>query len=239
MSYILDALKKAESERKLGSVPNVYATAPDAVATPDDQSWRKWLPWLLAASILIVALFGLAWFQPWRQPAPVVSNPAPAAIVAAPVAVEKPAVATPPVAVEAKPPQIAAPPISTPALQKPVKPAKPPVSEQTAPSMASRHEVATPPVAAAPAKEATAVAAPNEDNSVGTVRDLPQTIQSELPAIVVNGYIYAKSPAERSVLINQKLLHEGDQIAPQLVLEKMLPKGAILNYKGYRYRIVF
>ena len=94
-------------------------------------------------------------------------------------------------------------------------------------------------MAAAPAKEATAVAAPNEDNSVGTVRDLPQTIQSELPAIVVNGYIYAKSPAERSVLINQKLLHEGDQIAPQLVLEKMLPKGAILNYKGYRYRIVF
>ena len=89
------------------------------------------------------------------------------------------------------------------------------------------------------AKEAAPVAAPSEEVSIGSVRDLPQNIQAELPAIVVNGYIYAKTPSDRSVLMNQKLLHEGDQVAPGLVLEKMLPKGAILSYKGYRYRVAF
>jgi general secretion pathway protein B len=82
-------------------------------------------------------------------------------------------------------------------------------------------------------------AAKLEEEKIGTVQDLPANIQRELPQVSVNGYIYAKNPLDRSVLINKRLLHEGDTIAPDLLLEKMTPKGAILNFKGYRYRISF
>ena len=73
----------------------------------------------------------------------------------------------------------------------------------------------------------------------GTVQDLPAAIQRELPPVTITGYLYARNPADRSAVINKKLLHEGESIAPDLVLDKLTPKGAVLNYKGYRYRISY
>jgi general secretion pathway protein B len=248
MSYILDALKKAESERKLGSIPNVHAPAPIEAAETDGPAWRNWLPWSLAATTLAILLLGLAWLQPWRQAAPLAPAPTPTPFEivttpALPAPVEAPAPVAPPPAqaksepLQAKPEPIAPRPISPSPPQRPAKPTP------TAPAPKAVAKTETPPAqattASVPVKEATPIATPSEDNSIGTMRDLPQNIQAELPAIVVNGYIYAKTPSDRSVLMNQKLLHEGDQVAPGLVLEKMLPKGAILSYKGYRYRVAF
>ena len=72
-----------------------------------------------------------------------------------------------------------------------------------------------------------------------TVRDLPEQIQREIPQIIVGGYIYSKNPADRLLLIDKALRHEGEQIAPGLTLEKLLPKAAVMNYKGYRYRVPY
>jgi len=72
--------------------------------------------------------------------------------------------------------------------------------------------------------------------SVATLRELPPQIQREIPAMTVGGYIYSGNKADRSVLINNRLMREGDEVAPGLVLEKMMPNGMVLNYKGYRYR---
>ena len=240
MSYILDALKKAESERTLGSIPNVHAPTPNAAVETDGPAWRNWLPWSLAAAALAVLLLGLAWLQPWRPATPVAPapTPAPLEIVAAPAIpapVEAPAPAPVPPPAQLKPEPIAPRPISPSPPQRPAKPA--PLA--AAPKAVAKTETPPATTASVPAKEAAPVAAPSEEVSIGSVRDLPQNIQAELPAIVVNGYIYAKTPSDRSVLMNQKLLHEGDQVAPGLVLEKMLPKGAILSYKGYRYRVAF
>ena len=57
--------------------------------------------------------------------------------------------------------------------------------------------------------------------------------------MTIGGYIYSGNQSERSVLINKRLLHEGEEVAPGLVLEKMLPKEAVLSYKGHRYRISY
>jgi general secretion pathway protein B len=245
MSYILDALKKAESERKLGSVPNVYTPAPDVAALTDEKSGRKWLPWILASTSLSVSLIGLVWLHPWQQSAPAApASPATATTslpnsaamtkVTAPVIAETPA---PFVQVQVQVP----PPVPQP-KQGPTE-----ARVSSKPKAAAAQAATTPPVQraqtaadiATPVKEPVVADSPPADESVGTLQNLPRTIQAEIPAIVVNGYIYAKNPLDRSVLINQKLLHEGDQIAPELILEKMLPKGAILNYKGFRYRVAF
>jgi general secretion pathway protein B len=37
-------------------------------------------------------------------------------------------------------------------------------------------------------------------------------------------------------MIDDKLLHEGDEVAPGLRLEKILADGAQFSYKGYRFR---
>jgi general secretion pathway protein B len=270
MSYILDALKKAESERNLGALPNVYTNAPHAVSDKDNESWGKILPWSLAAIVLGIVFIGLAWLQPWRtQPAAVSPVAAIAQMAPQAIPVTAPAAATPP---PAAPPSVAqAEPIadgtptattSTPPAIKsedkpaPVKPAPAPVAKPSAPVPEKKmvdvpQASETKPEAKAAAKTEAAAESKVETRTdvkaetkpegkdVGTARDLPQAIQSQLPPISVNGYLYAKDPADRSVLMNQKLLREGDTVAPDLVLEKLLPKGAILNYKGYRYRIAF
>ena len=79
-------------------------------------------------------------------------------------------------------------------------------------------------------------AAQTAEPPIPTLRELPENVQREIPTLAVGGYIYSGNKADRSVLINQRLLREGEEVAPGLVLEKMLPNGMVLNYRGQRYR---
>jgi general secretion pathway protein B len=207
MSYILDAIKKAERDRNLGTIPTIHAQAVPGAASHDRKSiWRsQWLWIVLCLMMLVLIVF--AWFRPAKI---VESSPKPIPELAAPI--ESPVIATPPLAAAAPEPMPAKP---KQAKEFPVT-ASPPVQKKPAPA----------PIAAKP----------SEENSVPTLRELPEQIQLEIPQLAVGGYIYSQVQAERFILVNKKLLHEGDQLAPDLTLEKMLPNGLIFNYKGYRYR---
>ena len=74
------------------------------------------------------------------------------------------------------------------------------------------------------------------EETIVALRDLPEAVQRTIPPISVGGYIYAAKPAGRSVLINKKLVREGDQVAPDLVLERMTPNGMVFNFRGTRFR---
>jgi general secretion pathway protein B len=60
-----------------------------------------------------------------------------------------------------------------------------------------------------------------------------------LPKVSLGGYIYSPNPADRLVLVDKMLRHEGEEVAPGLVLEKLLPNAAVMNYKGFRYRVAY
>lgn len=51
--------------------------------------------------------------------------------------------------------------------------------------------------------------------------------------------MYSPKPADRILIINGQVLHEGDKIAPDLVLQQIRLKGALLSFKGYRYTVAF
>ncbi|RJF99329.1 general secretion pathway protein GspB [Noviherbaspirillum saxi] len=207
MSYILEALKKAESERN-GSAHRTAPLPPLAAASHNHPAWRRALPWAAVAA-LTVSLAGAAWLTVNRndagkatvKPAPVQPGPSPAPETVPPIA----AVPAPPVAAEPEQPK------EKPAPKKPAE---------------KKRAVA--------AEEPKAAKAP--EPAIGTLQDLPDTIRREIPPLTVGGYIYSGNKADRSVLINKRLLREGDEAAPGLVLEKMTPSGMVLNYKGYRYR---
>ena len=118
-------------------------------------------------------------------------------------------------------------------------PASPPVAAVEKTKLDEAKTAVPPPATAASATSTAAAAAPAPEEEAGTIRDLPEAIQRELPPVTITGYLYARNPADRSALINKKLLHEGESVAPDLVLEKLTPKGAVLNYKGYHYRISY
>ncbi|MFL6674575.1 MAG: general secretion pathway protein GspB, partial [Massilia sp.] len=67
--------------------------------------------------------------------------------------------------------------------------------------------------------------------------ELPDAVQREVPKVTFGGYIYSPNPADRLLLIDKTLRHEGEEVAPGLVLEKLMPTAAVMNYRGYRYRV--
>jgi len=207
MSYILEALKKAEAERN-GAVYRAPPLLPPlAAASKHPPAWRRPLPWAAMAA-LAVTLAAAAWFSMSRdEPLGPANPPAPEQNMPAPVA-------------EAAPPPL---PVTKTAEPEPRK-------EKPAPKKAAEKK------RPAPREETKMAAAPAPEPSVGTLQDLPDQIQREIPALAVGGYIYSGTKADRSVLVNNRLLREGDEAAPGLVLEKMTPSGMVLNYKGYRYR---
>lgn len=238
MSYILEALKKAESERKLGSVPNMHAQPLVTASAAGSPFWRTPLAWSVLVAVLLLAAV-IAWLAPW-QAGTVVSlpqqtssgsvsmdtNPAPV-----------PDTAIPPIAQAPTARQVPEPPHDV----VPAEPAKPKAAPK--PAIKKKIEPAKAPVAAQPAERkkeiAAAAMAPAAEPRLPALRELPENIQREIPTLAVSGYIYSSVPAERSVLINNRLLREGSEIAPGLMLEKMLPKEAVLNYRGTRYRIPY
>jgi general secretion pathway protein B len=104
------------------------------------------------------------------------------------------------------------------------------------------HRAAAPDAAAklAPsASVAAAAAPPAQEEAIQNLRDLPEPIQRAIPAITMGGYMYSRNPADRLLLIDKVLRHEGEEVAPGLVLDKLQPKAAVFTFKGYRYRVPY
>ena len=234
MSYILDALRRADSERERGAVPSLHSKqiAP-GVADGDDgdePAGRSVQPLWWAVGGLSLALVGMAaWLVLGRsaaEPEPVRVAPpvAQAPVLPAP----SPVLETPPAAA----PQPAPEPVA--AQPAPVERKSVPVS--TAPARVA----AAPKPAPKPAEKPVAAAAPrDEDTPVPSISELPDDIRRQLPTLSVSGASYSKNPASRMLILNGQVFKEGDRVANDLVLEQIRLKSAVLSFKGRRYSVSF
>ncbi|MED5598333.1 general secretion pathway protein GspB [Janthinobacterium sp. P210006] len=247
MSYILEALKKSQAERQLGELPSIHAPQVQLHDTAASASARRTPVWLALGGVSVAVAAALLLWQPWQAGA---AAPA-AAPAAAVLAQAAPAPAPAPIAVPAAQPAAATVPAPAPApvvtpapsaplaaTAAPVHHARPvPEPQQETPGQAAP-PVSVPAPAPVPAVPAPAPAPGAEDNVPG-MRDLPEPIQRQIPPVTIGGYIYSKNPADRLLLIDKVLRHEGEELAPGLVLEKLQPKAAIFSFKGYRYRVPY
>lgn len=253
MSYILDALKKAESERQLGNVPSVYGEPlPIAKSEEPVPLWRRPWSWL-AVGVLVAAAITGVWTQTSQHEAPdavpdappleISQSSVPQAVAQVPlVEHDTKKTISPPVKKKeageevrpAKKVTAAVPKERRAAPEKPVVIAKVPPANSVAnlePAQRSTRQEKTPDVAPVQAQAV--------DADVALLRDLPEPIRRSIPSISVGGYIYSSNPAARSMLLNNRLVREGDQFASGLTLEKMMPKEAVLNYQGQRFRVPY
>ncbi|MEH6814336.1 MAG: general secretion pathway protein GspB [Motiliproteus sp.] len=68
-------------------------------------------------------------------------------------------------------------------------------------------------------------------------RQLPLSVQRNLPPLDFTVHIYSENPASRMVKINGVSMREGQRVSLSLRLERITPEGVILAYKGYRFRM--
>ncbi len=72
---------------------------------------------------------------------------------------------------------------------------------------------------------------------VPSFAELSAEARAQLPPVSVNGSSYSVNPAHRILIVNGKVVQEGQEIAPGLTLERMGAHSAVLNHKGLRYSI--
>jgi general secretion pathway protein B len=224
MSYILDALRKAEAERERerGHVPGLHAQQPVPGTLPPGRppaGSARWA-WIGGGAVLVVALAaGLAWWWSMAR-APSASAPVPAVALAAPTAsAAVPVTTTPPLPATAP----------APIAQAPVRKPKP----------ASAAEPARGTEPALPAVAANADSSGPLPGKIYALAELPNDVRSQLPKLTIGGSMYSPVRADRVLIVNGQAAKEGATIAPGLVLDQVRVKSAVLLFKGYRYNLPF
>jgi len=230
MSYILDALKKADQQRQHGKAPTLLS----AQTSPNEAK-----PSRLAFNIgLGLALIGagifIGWLQPWQNPPP--ANPLPQLAEQAPVAAAK-SPATLPETLAGLTEKPAAAPVSKIPVNQGATASTAEINSKHAANSpiypetindSARNDVTTKPVTPDSAQTV-------KENSALTLAELPASIRQQLPNISIAFHQYSPLPAERRVMINNLLLKQGDAIAPGLTLEKITPEGVVLSFMGYQF----
>jgi general secretion pathway protein B len=261
MSFILDALKKSETDRQRQNGPALFEVkvAPPRTGLP---LWAVALAVLLAVNLVIVA-----WVVLRRPSAPAEATAAPGASPG--VAATAPPTGSAPAASGAPQGQ------STP--QGPVTNAVPVVGSapttsvgqtagvtQPAPADTSAgasgapqavnanpnaanaaHGEPTPdkanPDDYAPAAEPGIVPGFGNHVSHGTesglqlYQDAALAQGAHLPELRLDLHVFAARPQDRFVMINMKKLHEGDSLPEGVRVESITPDGAVLSHNGAKF----
>lgn len=202
MSYILEALKKSDKDRKREEIPDLRS----------DHSWssprrkkRKTLV-LRIYVVLIVLSLGLAALG-WLQ----FSGSQQEELA------EKPDRVAPPVALPAPVPEKAA---LAPEL-------KLQINKEVAEVMS--RIVSVPEPEQVPEQVEVAV--------LPLIEDLPSDIKAAIPDLSFAGHVYAAESKQRMIMINMRVVREGDMVSPDLVLVEIAEDGVVLRYKYIDFRV--
>jgi general secretion pathway protein B len=247
MSYILDALKKSEQERGKGRIPDVQTIHSSSLSYRNEK--KAYWPYVLIAAIML-NLLAISYF--------IVKKDEPAETLA-----EKQTETNSLADTEHTLPEIsftAEEPALTPsshaasndvdkletaesipdtdaAAEKITRPANSPVTKSAAKEIAVQDN---PVQANTVAENAGTNASTGSGSTIVEFYDLPESIQQQLPAIIISAHVYSSNPAQRSIVINNNFMEEGEYVLDGLILNEITPDGAIFNYQGtlFNYGVV-
>ena len=217
MSFILDALKKSESERQRGDGPALH----EMKMAPPRRGVATWLIVLAGLLVINIAVLCVVLLRgPHGAPSPgeaqtVAASPA----AAVPDALTRPP-PTPAAITPAPAPPAPAPEVAT---------ARP--SDDDAPAV-------EPPRAATDAQAGTQTGVEATGGSSGELPTYQQAATApgaNLPPLALNLHSYSTNPADRFIFLNMARLREG-QTSPQGIrVETITPDGAILSWQGQKF----
>ena len=238
MSYILEALKRADAERQRGGVPGLHAQTGSGV-TAVEPGHAGGRPWLLAGAALALLLIGgaVAW---WWRAGPVATSVVVSGAPALPVASGAPALPPMPGPVTAAPALRATAAPAAAVLRAPTAAVLPAPAAAMLPAPAVALDAAAP-AAPTPATAATAaaVAAPVAavPERLLQLGELPDALRREVGLLNPGGSIYAEQASARMVILNGQVFREGDLLAAQLRVEQIRPRSVVLSLRGQRFEL--
>ena len=231
MSFILDALKKSESDRQKQSAPALFEVK---VAAP-----RRHFPlWGIGLAVLLgVNIVILLWFV-LRQPAAsstasgaqAPANATPGMVTVPANATYIPANAAPNVTMSANNTDAG---VVAPSIEPPL--AEEPVLSGQEPSVPPDYDARDYRPAITP-EQAAATAAARRSGSLPS-RDEVLAQGTQLPELRLDLHVYDADPAKRFVFINMHKLREGETLQNGVRLDSITQSGARLSYRGSQFEI--
>jgi general secretion pathway protein B len=236
MSYILDALKKSEQQRGQGSIPNVQTVHSSSLNYRDEN--KSYWPYILITAVTL-NLAAIVYFiidkdtiseNSALSDQDTVGNNSEQHIVLNNTATVAPA-ATP----ESQIKQVR----NTTGTNTNIEPEKPTI---VVPAQAESIAKTS-----SPTNDDEIIAPRYNNNSALNKRqvqaqkniidfyDLPASIQQQLPAIIVSAHIYSTNPLQRSIVINNNFMEEGEYVIDNLILHEITADGAIFDYGETRF----
>ena len=255
MSFILDALKKLEQNRKRGEVPDLTTVHLHDHGAPKKRA--VW-PYLLLAALLLNAGVFAVWLKPWEDKEAIIAQPeineAEEVAVTEPATDEASEASTLKVAsiIENKETAVAAPEVNKEVkeeiIEAVVEPEK--SDEEIIASMGLNpspeeldilrnkiQEEQQVPEQMPVAEVLMDIIGPEDKSGFVDISQLPEDVKRELPEININAHIYSDNKAARIVTINGYVTREGDKISSELILDEITTAGVIFSYKEYRFRV--
>ncbi len=243
MSFILDALKKSENERKRQIGPS-FAEVRVRRRNDERPLWAIAIGGLLAVNLAVLAIVLLRNTDPQPVPAP----PGNAASAAA---------ANPPVAVAESAPHPGRAPTESPAPSPAVRSLAVEAAPYDTDAMAEFDYPSLSAAAAVPegppivrriqppsvtgATQDVQDFGPGADPLAGSAEDTMPTVNdivargTQLPDMHLDIHVYSGDPAERFVFVNMRKYTEGQPLNEGPRIERITTNGVILNHRGLRF----
>lgn len=220
MSLILEALKKSEQERRRDKGPDLQTIhQPVAVRAPQRSHGMWWGAALVAVNVAAIGF----WWQ-HRDPVPA-ATPAPLAAPQNAAAAQAGAVAAPMPMPQSQPqPQPAQPQPQTPAAS-------------AAPGGGAVADTQPEYTQIVPGGGAAGAVVSSDSLRVEEVDELPEDVRNNLPAMTFSFHVFSSNPQQRTIIINNRRMREGDEINPGLVLQQITEDGVILLFAQHRIHI--
>ena len=227
MSYILDALKKLEENRRQDHTPDLMTVHEEQETVTKKRS--PW-PYILFAAILLNAILLTVWLiqrDSSHQKSPVASANIRGEDGESIMTVEKSGVS--PVTQEAEVAE------SSPAkitVGDSSDEGTAPLSGETAPAQESdislSHRITPLPDEETDLPE-------EESGRIPDISELPSTVKEDLPEIKISGHVYFDTPEDRLVIVNGRTAREGDKVGSGIQIEEITTTGVIFMYDNRRF----
>jgi general secretion pathway protein B len=226
MSYILDALRKSQQARQPGTAPRTGAVHNISLALPVSGWWLVLGFVLLLGILAAVVLF-------WRSTVANLPDPLAAPATSKPV-VTAPASAPAPVVPVSEPPARKTAAVADLAEQAKL-PAPTPPPKKVAVARAEKKAVVN--RRSETVKTATAPAVPLVMDDTPLLQQMPQDFQRALPALAVTIHVYSHDESQRILFINNREYRKGSQLDGGIRVEDIVPDGAVLSFRGERFKL--
>jgi len=247
MSYILDALRKSETERRQGRIPDLGQQV-QLIHKPRKKSIPI-LVWVALGLVLNAAV--LAWiFWPQERQGSLTDQASPSADMAAPAPAPTPTVE--PAIVEDKPEpsgQVSVPervqsPPTRDTLEGAIEIPTPGTNTDSPTDAVAEtgdgNERERPTVIVPRPRTPSAVNHSEPDGAIAQTAphlvELPLSFQKRVPDLIFNSHIYASEPSARRVMINDNYLRPGESFSG-ITVERITEEGVELSMDGRRFRV--